>query len=107
MLAAGIALLVHTPWLPLQYAAAGLAGFASAVVWVAIQARTLGLRPGQAGTTAAVTGTIAMIALPFPAVVGAVADRFGLGPAISLYLGAAVLLAVLLVALRRPNDARG
>jgi predicted MFS family arabinose efflux permease len=107
MLAAAIALLVYTPRLPLQYGAAGLAGFASAVIWVAIQARTLGLRPGQAGTTAAVTGTIALIALPFPAVVGAIADRFGLGPAISLYLGVAALLALLLVLLRRPPQPRG
>lgn len=107
-LAGAIALLVYTPWLPLQYAAAGLAGFGSAVVWVAIQARTLGRRSGQAGTTSAVTSTLAMVGLPFPAVVGAVADRFGLGAAMLLYIAAAVALAVLLLLLHpRSGAARG
>jgi predicted MFS family arabinose efflux permease len=95
-LAAGTALLVLTPSLPLQYAAAAAVGVCTAVIWVAIQGRTLGLRPGQAGTTAAVTGTIALLALPFPWIVGAVADHRGLLAAMSLYVAAAGLLAVLL-----------
>jgi MFS family permease len=100
-LAAATTLLVFVPWLPLQYATAAAVGFCAAVIWVAIQGRTLGLRPGQAGTTAAVTGTIALLDLPFPWIAGAVADRSGLLAAMALYLAAAVLLALVLVGLSR------
>lgn len=102
-LVAAIALLLLTPWLPLQYVAAATVGFCTAVIWIAVQGRTLGLRAGQAGTTAAVTGTIALVGLPFPWVVGAVADRSGLLAAMSLYVAAAAALALFLVGQSRPR----
>lgn len=98
--AAAIAVLVAVPGLPAQFGAATVAGFGGAMVWVAIQGRTLGLRPGQAGTTAAVTATVALLDLPFPWVAGLVADHFGLTAAMGLYLAAAVILALLLLAMR-------
>lgn len=103
-LAAAVTGLVLTPWLPLQFAMSAVVGLCSSVIWVAIQGRTLGLRAGQAGTTAAVTGTIALVGLPFPWVVGAVADRSGLLAAMSLYIGAAVVLALFLLGMsQRPG----
>jgi predicted MFS family arabinose efflux permease len=98
-LAAAIAVLIWAPWLPVQYAASALAGLSAAAIWVAIQGRVLGLRPGQAGTTSAVTGTVALLSLPFPWVAGLLADRFGLGAAMVLYLAVGVVLALLLLSM--------
>jgi MFS family permease len=98
-LAAAIAVLLVAPWLLMQYAASAVAGLCAAAIWVAIQGRVLGLRPGQAGTTSAVTGTVALLSLPFPWVAGLLADHFGLGAAIVLYLAVAVVLALVLLML--------
>jgi predicted MFS family arabinose efflux permease len=100
-LAGAIAVLLVATWLPAQFAAAVVAGFSAAVAWVAIQGRTLGLRPGQAGSTAAVTASIALFSLPVPWLAGLVADRYGLGATMLLYLGVGISLALLLLGMSR------
>ena len=98
---AAIAVLVLVPSLPVQYAAAAVSGACGAVVWVAVQALSLGLRPGRAGTTSAVISTIALPALAFPVVAGLVADHAGLPTAMALYVAVTLAVAFLLVPLGR------
>jgi hypothetical protein len=74
---------------------AGVAvGAASASFWTRCQALILGLRPGQAGTTAAVVGYLAMPSALIPVVAAAAADRFGLGAALLCYCVVALALAL-------------
>ena len=96
-----IIVLITAPSTALQFAAAGAGGLCGAVVWVAVQSATLGLRPGLAGTTSAVVSSIALPAYAFPVLVGAVADGAGLTSAMSLYVGVTLVLVVLLVPLSR------
>jgi MFS family permease len=98
---AAISVLVVVPILPVQYAAAAFGGTCGAVVWVAVQAMSLGLRPGRAGTISAVISTIALPALAFPVVVGLVADHAGLARAMLVYIGVTGAAAFLLVPLSR------
>jgi FSR family fosmidomycin resistance protein-like MFS transporter len=65
------------------------------LAWLAVQHRSLTLRPGQVGTTKAVLGTIEATGLWIPVAVGVVADRMGL----SLAVGCFGLLGVVMVAL--------
>ena len=67
---------------------------ASAIFWTRLQARILGLRPGQPGTTAAVVGYLAMPGALVPLVAAAAADHLGLGAALAVYVAVALLLAV-------------
>ena len=96
-----ITVLVLVPNLEVQLAAAAVSGVCAAALWVAIQGATLGLRPGQAGTTSAVVSSIALPAYAFPVLVGAIADGAGLTAAMSLYIGVTLVLVVLLVPLLR------
>ena len=77
---------------PLQVLAGLTAGAASAVFWTRVQAMTLGLRPGQAGTTAAVVGYLAMPSALVPLLAATLADHFGLGAALCCYFVIAVVL---------------
>jgi len=96
-----IVLLVAVPILPVQYLAAAFGGVCGALVWVAVQALSLGLRPGQPGTTSAVISLIALPALGFPVLVGLVADHAGLGAAMALYALVTLAAGFLLVPLSR------
>gem|GEM_PF-1772129 len=96
-----IILLVAVPILPVQYLAAAFGGVCGALVWVAVQALSLGLRPGQPGTTSAVISLIALPALAFPVLVGLVADHAGLGAAMALYALVTLAAGFLLVPLGR------
>lgn len=98
-LPAAITILVLVPNPVVQLTAAAVGGACGAMVWIAIQGTTLGLRPGQPGTTSAVVGTISLPAYAFPVLVGIVADRAGLTAAMSLYVAVTVALLALLVPL--------
>lgn len=88
---AGIAVLPGT-------AAVAVAAFVTAVGlslgWLALQHRTLTLRPGEVGTTMAVISAVEMVGFVLPAGIGWIADRFDLTAA----LGAYVVLGLVLVA---------
>ena len=86
--------IIVAPSIPLQIAAGLLAGATSAVFWTRIQARTLGLRPGQAGTTEAVIGYLTLPGALMPLAAAAAADHFGLGAALAVYLAVALALTV-------------
>jgi len=73
------------PWLGLRFAAVALFGAAGAVFYVTLNAEVLALRPGQAGSVGATVSLIGMLGMGFPALVGAVADAFGLGAGLLLY----------------------
>jgi predicted MFS family arabinose efflux permease len=102
-----IAALVLVPVLPFQFAAAALGGLCGALTWVAVQSLSLGLRPGQAGTTSAVISWIALPALAFPVLAGLVADHAGLHAAMGLYVGVTVAGGFLMVPLGRLRRTAG
>ena len=77
------------PLIPLQALFGLTTGMASAIFWTRLQARILGLRPGQPGTTAAVVGYLAMPGALVPLVAAAAADHLGLGAALAVYVGVA------------------
>ena len=60
VLAVSVLGIMAAPLIPLQALFGLTTGTASAVFWTRLQARVLGLRPGQPGTTAAVVGYLAM-----------------------------------------------
>ena len=78
----GIAVL---PWVPLVAAAALATNVGLSLAWLAVQHRTLVLRPGQVGTTKAVVSCIEFPDFLLPIAIGVVADRAGLVAAIGLY----------------------
>ncbi len=63
------------------------------LAWLALQHRSLTLRPGQVGTTKAVLGTIEFTGFWIPVAIGVLADRAGLVVAVASYgvLGAALV----------------
>ncbi len=63
------------------------------LAWLAVQHRTLTLRPGQVGTTNAVLGALESTGSWIPVGIGVIADRAGLSLAVGSFgiLGAAVL----------------
>ena len=100
----GIAVL---PWTPLVALAAFTTNVALSLAWLAIQHRTLSLRPGQVGTTKAVLAVIEFPDFLLPIAIGAVADQSGLVAAIGLYsvLGAG-LVSLALASARADRRAR-
>ncbi|MDP1874776.1 sugar MFS transporter [Phenylobacterium sp.] len=76
-------------------------GFSGAVFYTALQSLVLTLRPGQAGSTGAVVSVIGLAGAAFPALVGRVADQWGLGAGLGLYVAVPALLLVLTLVLRR------
>ena len=65
--------------------AAFVASVGLSLAWLAIQHRSLTLRPGQVGTTKAVLGTIESTGFWIPVAIGAVADRAGLTVAVGSF----------------------
>ena len=81
--------------------AGGLAfGVSGAVFYNALQSLVLTLRPGQAGSTGAVVSIIGLAGAGFPAFVGWVADAWGLGAGLGLYVAFPALLLALTLVLR-------
>jgi hypothetical protein len=96
--------MVGAPWT----AVVGLAGVgfgaAGALLWVALQATTYRLRPGQVGTTQAVISGLSTVSVAIPPVVGVAADRLGLATAMWLFVLAPV--GILLIALTARETSR-
>jgi MFS family permease len=96
-LAVSVLGIMAAPLIPLQALFGLTTGMASAIFWTRLQARILGLRPGQAGTTAAVVGYLAMPGALVPLGAAAAADHLGLGAALAVYVGVAILLTAVTV----------
>jgi FSR family fosmidomycin resistance protein-like MFS transporter len=72
---------------PVVVGAAGVGfGAASAVLWVALQAATYRLRPGQVGTTQAAVSGLSTVGIAVPTLIGVAADRLGVGAAMWLFV---------------------
>jgi hypothetical protein len=90
---AGAVAIAVAPVLPVV----AMAGLVTAVglnlAWLAVQHRSLTLRPGQVGTTKAVLGTIEATGFWIPVAVGVIADRAGLTLAVGSFgiVGAAMM----------------
>ena len=90
---AGAAAIAFVPVLAVVAAAALVTSVGLSLAWLAVQHRSLTVRPGQVGTTKAVVGTIETTGFWIPVAIGAVADRGGLHLAVACYavLGAAMI----------------
>ena len=95
VMTAGAVTMAVAPVLPVVAVAALVTSVGLNLAWLAIQHRSLTLRPGQVGTTKAVLGTIESTGFWIPVAIGLVADRVGL----SLAVGCFGLLGVVMVAL--------
>lgn len=71
------------------------------LAWLALQHRTLTLRPGEVGATTAVISTIEVVGFLVPVAIGAVADRTSLSVAIGCYGVLGLALTGLAMAARR------
>jgi predicted MFS family arabinose efflux permease len=92
-MAAGAVAIAVVPVLAVVAVAALVASVGLNLAWLAVQHRSLTLRPGQVGTTKAVLGTVESAGFWIPVAIGAVADRAGLTLAVGSYglLGAAIV----------------
>ena len=97
--AAAVALL---PYLPVVAAGAFLVSVGLNLGWLAVQHRSLTVRPGQVGRTKAVLNGIEVGGFWIPIAIGALADRAGL----RIALGAFVVLGLAMVAVARVDRAR-
>jgi predicted MFS family arabinose efflux permease len=93
-LLAGVLLLVLVPATVTAAIAMALVGAAVNLAWIILQARYMTLRPGQAGATSSVAEAVAQLGVTTPLVIGLLADHTGLGPAMWLYVGVAVVFVV-------------
>jgi MFS family permease len=86
--------IAFVPVLPVVALAALVASVGLSLAWLAVQHRSLTLRPGQVGTTKAVLGTIESTGFWIPVAVGALADGAGLTAALASYgaLGAVMVV---------------
>ena len=92
---------IFLPYLPLQLAAAFGFGAAGAALYISLQSAALALRPGQAGATSAVVSSVGMIGMAYPALVGALADAYGLGAGVALYAAIPPVILALAAGWRR------
>ncbi len=92
VVAVGVVLVTVAPYAVAQAAGAATVGGGLYLVWVDIQARTLTLRPGQAGTTASVVDVISQPGAVLPLAIGHLADRAGLAAAMAAFVALAALL---------------
>jgi predicted MFS family arabinose efflux permease len=93
-LTAGVFLLLLVPTVVTAAISMALVGAAVNLAWIILQARYMTLRPGQAGATSSVAEAVAQIGVTTPLVIGLLADHTGLGPAMWLYCGIAVIFIV-------------
>jgi MFS transporter, FSR family, fosmidomycin resistance protein len=96
--------MVGVPWTAVVGLAGAGFGAAGALLWVALQATTYRLRPGQVGTTQAVISGLSTVSVTIPPLVGVAADRLGLGAAMWLFVLAPV--GILLIALTARETSR-
>ena len=93
VMAAGAVAIAVVPVLALVAVAGFLVAVGLSLGWLAVQHRSLTLRPGQVGTTKAVLGAIEFTGFWIPVAIGALADRAGLTAAVGSYglLGGAMV----------------
>ena len=84
--ATGVLLVVVGPWAVVQAGGAATVGVGLYLVWVDLQARTLTLRPGQAGATGSLVDLISQPGAVLPLAVGHLADRAGLPAAMTAFV---------------------
>ncbi len=101
VVAAGVVLVAVPPWACLQAAGTAAVGAGLYVVWVDVQARTLTLRPGQAGATTSLVDAISEVGALLPLPIGHLADKAGLGPVMAAFAGLAILLVLAASRIRR------
>ena len=82
---AGAVAIAAAPVLPLVAVAGLVTSVGLNLAWLAVQHRSLTLRPGQVGTTKAVLGTIESTGFWIPVAVGVMADRVGLTLAVGSF----------------------
>jgi FSR family fosmidomycin resistance protein-like MFS transporter len=92
-MAAGAVTIAVVPVLAVVAVAGLVTAIGLSLAWLALQHRSLTLRPGRVGTTSAVLTAIEAPGAWLPAVIGAVADRAGLTWAVGTFgiLGAALM----------------
>ena len=90
---AGAVAIAVAPVLPVVAVGALVTSVGLNLAWLAVQHRSLTLRPGQVGTTKAVLGTIESTGFWIPVAVGVIADRAGLTLAVGSFgiVGAAMM----------------
>ena len=93
LMAAAAVTIAVVPVLALVAVAGLLTSVGLSLGWLAVQHRSLTLRPGQVGTTKAVLGAIEVTGFWIPVAIGALADRAGLAVAVGSYglLGGAIV----------------
>ncbi len=104
LLAGSVLGIVVAPAIPFQVVFGLAAGASSALFWTTVQARILGLRPGQPGTTAAVIGYLSLPSALWPLAAALLADRFGLTAALGVYVVTAAATAVAAAVFRSDPD---
>lgn len=89
----GAIVIAAVPSVAVAAAGALVVSTALSLGWLAVQHRSLVVRPGQAGTTNAVLSTINLLGFWLPAAIGAVADGAGLATAVGTFglLGLALI----------------
>ena len=92
VVATGVVLVAAGPWAVLQALGAAVVGIGLYVVWVDLQARTLTLRPGQAGATGSLVDVISQPGALLPLAIGHLADRAGLPAAMVAFVALAAAL---------------
>ena len=81
----GAVAMAVAPALPVVAVAALVTAVGLNLAWLAVQHRSLTLRPGQVGTTKAVLGTIESTGFWIPVAVGVIADKAGLTAAVGSF----------------------
>ena len=94
LMAGGAVAIAVVPVLALVAVAGLTTSVGLSLAWLAVQHRSLTVRPGQVGTTKAVLNGIEFMGFAIPVAIGVVADRAGLTVAVGSYgvLGAALVV---------------
>ncbi len=90
----GTLAVVAVPSLPGTAAGVTAVGVGMAIIWSDLHVRTLRTVPGRSATVSIVVGTLGSAAATVPILVGVLADGIGLTAGLAVYVGVAVLLAV-------------
>jgi hypothetical protein len=93
LLLTGVATLLLVPHVVAAALATAAVGAATNLAWVLLEARYLTMRPGQAGTTAAVVEAVGQLGVLTPVAIGLLADHHGMTAAMLLYVVIAVTFA--------------
>jgi predicted MFS family arabinose efflux permease len=85
LMACALPAVLFAPIIALQAVAGLVFGAAGSVFYTTLETAVLSQRPGQAGATSAVVSSVGMLGIGFPAIVGLVADSYGLVAGVGLY----------------------